>query len=131
MKEIKFVTCINCIDGRTHEPLILFLKRRYGIDYVDMVTEPGPGKILAEGKDRYAVSSIKKRVRMSVEKHSSRLIVITGHYDCAGNPVGKNEHLSQLRQAVERVSAWGFNLPVLGIWINLRGRSPSCRLLVS
>jgi hypothetical protein len=47
-----FATAINCIDGRTQIPLIEFIKRNYAIDYIDLITEPGPNKILAENTDK-------------------------------------------------------------------------------
>ncbi len=37
----KFVTAINCMDGRVQIPVIEYLKNNYGINYVDMITAPG------------------------------------------------------------------------------------------
>ena len=45
MAEITFATAINCIDGRTHLPVIDYMRGQFGVDFVDMVTEPGPNKI--------------------------------------------------------------------------------------
>lgn len=45
-----FATAINCMDGRTQEPIINYMKQGYKVDYVDMINEPGPVKALA-GKD--------------------------------------------------------------------------------
>jgi hypothetical protein len=42
-------TAINCIDGRVQEPVAAWLKERYHLDYVDMITEPGADKVLATG----------------------------------------------------------------------------------
>ena len=53
----------------------------YGVDYVDMVTEPGLNKILSENRDRTIVESIKKRVEISVMKHNSKLIALVGHHE--------------------------------------------------
>lgn len=39
---MKFAAAINCMDGRTQVPVIEFLKNKYGVDYVDMITEPDP-----------------------------------------------------------------------------------------
>ncbi len=43
----KFGTAINCIDGRTQEPVIDYMKHKYGIDGVDMVTFPGVDGIIS------------------------------------------------------------------------------------
>ena len=82
----EFATAINCMDGRVQMPVIEYMKSKYGIDYVDMITEPGPNKILSENKDKNSIDSIKRRVKISVEAHKSRLIAVVGHHDCAGNP---------------------------------------------
>jgi hypothetical protein len=81
-----FCTSIHCMDGRIQGPIIRQVKKEYSIDYVDTVTEPGPCKILAENRDKLRVESILNRVNISVHKHGSKLILISGHYDCAGNP---------------------------------------------
>jgi hypothetical protein len=82
----KFATAINCIDGRTQRPVIDFIQNTFDIDYVDMLTEPGPNKILSEDKERGVIESLRKKVKISIDKHNSGLIVIVAHYDCAGNP---------------------------------------------
>jgi len=43
----RFATAINCMDGRTQEPVITWIKKNYHVDFVDMITEPGPVKYLA------------------------------------------------------------------------------------
>ncbi|MCK5259919.1 MAG: hypothetical protein KAJ70_02555 [Candidatus Omnitrophica bacterium] len=118
MNKLKFATCINCIDGRTQEPAIAFLKKYTAVDHVDMITEPGPDKILAQHKNKPIIASIKKRVQISVEKHHSKMIMIVGHYDCAGNPVNYSEHLKQIRMSAKKVHQWELKVPILGVWIN-------------
>ena len=118
MKNLKFATCINCIDGRAQVPAIKLLKRRFAIDYVDMVTEPGPDKILAQNKNKRIIASIKRRVKISVIKHRSKIIIIAGHYDCAGNPCEEKEHLQQIRKAMENMKKWNLNVEIYGIWVD-------------
>jgi hypothetical protein len=69
---MKFITAINCMDGTTQLPIIEWLKREYSLDYVDMITEPGPNKILAENKDQTIIDSIKRRVEISVKNISQK-----------------------------------------------------------
>ena len=88
------------------------------MNYVDMITEPGPDKILAENQDPAVMASIKKRAMISVEKHASQGIVIVGHYDCAGNPVSEQEHRQHIQAAIEVVQGFGFDVPVLGVWMD-------------
>ena len=113
-----FVTAINCMDGRVQLPVIEYLKDKYGVDYVDMVTEPGPIKILAENSNTNLVESIKARVKISVEKHGSAVVAIVGHYDCAGNPVDKAAQLTQLAASVKLVESWKLGVEVITLWVD-------------
>jgi len=113
----KFATAINCMDGRVQLPVINWLRESLSVDYVDMITEPGPDKILAEGSAA-TQDSIKARVLISVNKHGSDTILVAAHHDCAGNPVTRAQHEAHVRQSVIRIHSW--NLPVkriFGAWI--------------
>ena len=83
MSHGSFATAINCMDGRTQIPVIDYIRKKYNVDYVDMITEPGPIRVLAENTDKPTVESIKRRVEISTGKHGSVHIVIVGHHDCA------------------------------------------------
>ena len=114
-----FATAINCIDGRVQRPVIDYIKKNFNVDYVDMITEPGPNKILADNSDPLLIESIRKRVEVSVLKHYSKLVVITGHYDCAGNPAGEKEQKRQLSAAVELIEKWDLSIEtIVGLWID-------------
>lgn len=118
MHKGKFGTAINCMDGRVQEPTINWLKQKYGLDYVDSVTEPGPDKMLTMGKPEQ-VESIKSRVLISVNAHGSDTIFIAAHHDCAGNPVSKEEHIKQVKECINIIKSW--DLPVkniVGAWID-------------
>lgn len=114
----KFATALNCIDGRTHEPVINFLKKNFKISCVDLITEPGIDKTLSENRSNQTICSIKKRAQISVEKHQSKIIAVVGHYDCAGNPGTAKNHFSQVKKAVVNVHSWGWKTTVVGLWIN-------------
>ena len=113
----KFATAINCIDGRTQFPVSLWVKENHSIDYVDVITEPGPDKKVSENQaDK--IEQIKAKVLISVNAHKSNLIVVCGHHDCAGNPVSKEEHISQIKKSVEIIKSWNLGVTVLGLWVN-------------
>jgi len=117
--EKRFGTAINCMDGRAQEPVIGYMQENFGADYVDMVTEPGPNRILSEGKDIGIIESLRKRVGISVEKHGSQVIAVVGHYDCAGNPEDEEVQREDLRKAVEVISSWGFPVKrVIALWLD-------------
>jgi hypothetical protein len=114
----KFVTAVNCMDGRVQLPVINWMKKEYDASFVDMITEPGPNKILAENEPCVLIDSLKKRIEISVVKHASTCIAIVGHFDCAGNPVGKETQIEQIRTSVKRIQSWGYMVPVIGLWID-------------
>ncbi len=114
----KFGTVINCMDGRTQLPMINWMKNKYGLDYVDMITEPGPDRLLSEALPEH-VKSIKSRVEISVNAHGSKIIAMVSHHDCAGNPVSKEEHLRQLKDCLKLIKSWKFPVnSIIGLWIN-------------
>jgi hypothetical protein len=116
----EFGTAINCMDGRVQIPVIEWLKKQYGVDYVDMITEPGPERLLAECKDRKSIESIQKRLEISVTRHNSKLVAIAGHRDCAGNPADKETQLKQISNAVKIVESWNLEVRVIGLWVDER-----------
>jgi hypothetical protein len=113
----KFATAVNCMDGRTQEPVRQLLIKEFGVDYVDAVTEPGPLKYLSEGADTAVLAHLKEQLDISWNKHNSRVIAVVGHAECAGNTVDKDTQLSQMGAAIEAIKNWGFDGEVFGIWV--------------
>lgn len=114
----KFVTTINCMDGRVQLPVIKYLMEETGAYYIDNITEPGPNKILSENIAVSTVESIRKRVSISVEKHLSELIAIIGHHDCGGNPAEREEQIEQINESCSLVQKWQPNVQVYGLWVD-------------
>lgn len=114
----RFCTAINCIDGRVQEPVMVYLRDRFDADYVDVVSEAGPNRVLADGSDTTAVASIEKRVAVSVERHKSVGIAVVGHHDCAGNPSSEAEQRQHTSAAVFRIRSTFAQIPVLGLWVD-------------
>jgi hypothetical protein len=118
MSHGKFGTAINCMDGRVQFPVANWMKEQFHLDYIDMITEPGPDKILSLGQGQI-IESIKAKVEISTKAHGSKIILIAGHDDCAGNPVSKEQHLVHIRKAVQTVHSWDLPLEkVIGVWVN-------------
>jgi len=115
---MRFCTTINCMDGRVQLPVIQFLQQRFGAEYVDNITEPGPIRIVAEEGDESQAASILARVDISVNKHGSRGIAVVGHYDCTGNPVGKDVQDRQTIAAVEMLRLRYPQAEVIGLWVD-------------
>jgi hypothetical protein len=113
----RFGTVITCIDGRVQEPVSTWLKHTYQLDYVDVITQPGPDKMLAESVEDRA-RAIRDMVDISLKAHHSNLLAIAGHHDCVANPVAKSEHLDQIRKALHEVRLWNPPATLVGLWVN-------------
>lgn len=116
--EYKFACAINCMDGRVQDAVKDFIKEKYEVDYVDMVTEPGPNKILADNIDLVVIENIKKRVEISVNHHGSKIVAIVGHFGCAGNPAEREEQIEHLKRAKEIVELFDFPTEIILLWVD-------------
>ena len=103
------------MDGRIQIPLTNWIKENFSVDYVDTITEPGIDKQVADNTD---LESIKTKVGISINKHESELIIVSGHYDCAGNPVSNEEHITQIKKGIEVISSWNLGVKVVGVWVD-------------
>jgi len=103
----KFACAINCMDGRVQ-------------DAVDMVTEPGPNKIICnkDACDTAVIEDIKKRVEISVHHHGSKVVAVVGHFGCAGNPAPKEEQIEQLKKCKGEIESFGFPVEVVLLWVD-------------
>ena len=115
MAKGKFATSVSCMDGRIQIPLTNWIKENFSVDYVDTITEPGIDKLVADNTD---LESIKTKVGISINKHESELIIVSGHYDCAGNPVSNEEHITQIKKGIEVISSWNLGVKIVGVWVD-------------
>lgn len=114
----QFGTVVNCMDGRVQIPVLTYLQARFGVDWIDSITEPGPIKILAENTDKFLVQSILDRLTISVKKHGSVGVAIVGHYDCTGNTVPRETQVEQLHQSQQFLRRYYPELPILLLWVD-------------
>jgi len=117
MSEPIYGTAINCMDGRVHLPLLDWMKATYGVDYVDLITEPGPDKLLSSGSPE-ALASVRDKAQFLITVRGSKILVVAGHHDCKGNPVSREYHKEQIRKGVAVVRSWGLPATIVGVWIN-------------
>ncbi|HKQ76237.1 MAG TPA: carbonic anhydrase [Blastocatellia bacterium] len=117
MRDGKFATAINCIDGRVQVPVLDWIRSYLNVDYVDLITEPGPDKVITYGTE-WAYNSIFEKATLSIKTLGSRSISIVGHYDCRANPISKEEHIDQIQRSVEIIEEWRLGVRILGLWVN-------------
>lgn len=113
----RFGTALNCIDGRTQIPVIKWLKENFGVDYVDLITEPGMDRVLSQGK-WVEIERLREKVIVSITAHNSNVVAVVGHYDCAANPVSDCKHFCDIVESTEIVKSWGLPIRVVGLWVD-------------
>lgn len=113
----KFATSINCVDGRVQSPISDWIKQKYSIDYVDAVTHPGSDKVMAE-KNIDCITQIKSKVLTSISAHNSKLVVVSGHHDCASNLSTEDMHITQIQKSINVVKSWRLPVTIVGLWVN-------------
>lgn len=116
MMQSEFVTCLNCIDGRVQLPVIQWIKENYDVEYVDLITEAGMNGALAD--EKYDIKDILRKLSISVSKHKSEYIFVTGHHDCLGNPVDNKTHKKHIIKALERIKRFKSSCKVIGLWVS-------------
>jgi hypothetical protein len=112
-KENKFGCALDCMDGRTKNAVT----KKYGVNWVDLITEPGINKILAENVDANVIQRIKDKIHISIHYHGSEIIAIIGHAECAGNPTNKEKQIEHLKTAKKIVESFGFYIDIVLLWI--------------
>ena len=113
----KFATAITCIDGRVQQPVADWVKLNTNVHYVDLITEPGPDRVLSS-ESTFVVDEIIRKVSFSVRHHASAVVALCGHHDCAANAATKEEHLEQILEGVRVLLSYHLNVRVLGLWLN-------------
>ena len=108
-------TCLNCMDGRVQLPVLQWIKKRYKIDFVDVITEAGIDGVLSNQK---YIGEILRSINVSVKINKSTRIFIVGHYDCRGNPVEKDVHQNQIKESVNRLKKYWPSFEIIGLWVN-------------
>ena len=111
----KFGTSISCMDGRIQIPINNWIKKIHSVDYVDTITEPGVEKKISESID---IDKIKSKAEISIFKHNSGLVVVSGHHDCAGNPVPREQQIEHTRRAAERLRTRFPDVEVVAVWVD-------------
>ena len=113
----QFVTAINCMDGRVQEPVIKWMKEKYNVTYVDMITEAGPNKTLLYGTDEDR-KRIRDKVDISYHNHGSKVLAIVGHHDCAGYSLEDSRKKEKIKSNVQMFKDLGYEMEIIGLFVN-------------
>lgn len=115
MAEGTFATSISCMDGRIQLPISQWIKDQHHVDFVDTITEPGINGMISR---RQNLDQIMRKAGISINAHHSKLIVVSGHHDCAGNPIPDEDQIAQIKEGVSIIKSWGHDVQVVGVWVD-------------
>ncbi|MFO7718112.1 MAG: carbonic anhydrase [Thermodesulfobacteriota bacterium] len=115
---MSFCTSIHCMDGRVQRPLFDYIARVFGHAWVDSITIPGANKVLAEQAPAQAINATLEQIAISRSKHGSELLFISGHHDCAANPIGKEPQIEQIKSALSFLQTQVPEMNSIGLWID-------------
>jgi hypothetical protein len=121
-RPLRFALAITCIDGRVQRPVVDYIRRTYGVDYVDLITEPGPEWALTDPARAGVHAAIQRKARFSVAGHDAELIAVTAHDDCLGNDADPGTRLAQLHAAQRLITGWDLGVDVVGLWVHMDGK---------
>ena len=113
-----FCTVVGCMDGRIQLPVNRYVQERFGVTYVDTITEAGVNKVIAEQSPQTIVESVLKKLSISVNAHRSCGIAVVGHHDCAGNPNPPETQIAHILQAIEFLRQLYPQMEIIGLWVN-------------
>jgi len=119
-----FFTSVGCMDGRSECAVAKWGREKFGVKYADAITEAGlVGQLAGDHLDQYLVDSIEKKIKISTEKHHSENIVVSGHEDCAGNPVDEDQHKKDILKSAELIRMMFPKISVTPVYVKRAGDS--------
>ena len=118
-----FATAVGCMDGRVQGPITKYAKKKWGVKYVDAITEAGLVKHFEKEHEAHPYTphikeTIKiKVVDVSVMKHHSKGIIVHGHQDCAGNPVSDEKQKAGIIEAAKIIGELEHGVEVVPVFV--------------
>ena len=116
-----FATAVTCMDGRIQQSVVDWARQHFDVDYIDMVTVPGPDRVLAQdflGRLRLAAD-----VAVSHRAHGSHQLVVASHADCAGNPVSDDEHEQMVREGTSWLAMQLPTMTIVGVHVDVEAQA--------
>ncbi len=93
-----FFTSVGCMDGRVQAPVAQLGRDKFGAKYPDTITEAGIVRAIANNPKLEFIKNLKFKLSVSIEKHHSKGIIVSGHEECAGNPVSEEQHKQDIKK---------------------------------
>jgi len=121
-QQTNYGTVINCIDGDAQLPALRFFNNAWKTDWVDLITEAAPEKLLSEGTDTTAIGHLFRNILESLDGQSEKRLAIVSHATCSCCVASKDAKLEMLRKSGRYLVKQFPDVKVAGIWLDRNGR---------
>lgn len=113
-----FFTRVGCMDGRVQVPLRIYGQEKFDAEFPDTITDPGSVGLLANNPSEELLSRLKSELSISISKHNSKEILVSGHQECAANPVDDQTHRNEVKKSVKIIkNLIDSKIPVVGVFV--------------
>lgn len=117
-----FFTSVGCMDGRSECAVAKWGRGKFNVEYADAITEAGMVGLFSDKPRKSLLSSLEKKILISIEKHHSENVVVSGHQECAGNPVSDTQHKKDVLKAAKVIGKLVSNkAKVLSVFVKRGG----------
>ena len=122
-KKETFFTSVGCMDGRVQKPIADFGQKKFGAKFPDTITEAGLAGLLSkDNPNQGLIASLKAKINISIQKHSSKGIIVHGHEDCVGNPVNDKRHKQNILEVGEVIASMFPRIAVIPVFVKRKGK---------
>ena len=120
-----FFTSVGCMDGRVQKPVAEVGRSKFGAEYPDTITEAGLVGLLAlRNPEQSLLSSLEKKINISIQRHNSRGIVVHGHEDCAASDaVSEKQHERDILKSAELIKLMFPGISVVPVFVKRKGEA--------
>ncbi|MGA2967951.1 MAG: carbonic anhydrase [Candidatus Levyibacteriota bacterium] len=112
-----FFTSVGCMDGRVQKPIAEYGQNKLDAECPDTITEAGLVGQLVHEPTEELLASVRSKITISSEKHHSKGVVVHGHQECAGNPVGDEQHKQDVRDAAGVIRPMAPALRIIPVFV--------------
>jgi len=116
MREKKFGTCLNCIDGRLQLLAIDWIKKNYNIDCVDMITELDMIGKLSKNRNK-SIDHIVKNIKHSLANNKSEAIFIVGYGDIPNSLTEQRCEKEDVVGSADILRSLFPDCKIVGLWV--------------
>jgi len=114
-----FFTSVGCMDGRSEWAVAKWGRKKFKVKYADFITEAGlVGQLSKDHLDKYLIDSLINKIKISLEKHKSKNIVVSGHEDCAASDaISEKQHKKDVLKTSELIRLMFPKIPIQPVYV--------------